>query len=620
MLRHVGDLTTAEIAERIAPAAPRICRRAHLRPRRRRPRRAGADRRRGPLDRRRRRRPLPRRARRRPPELPPRSGFSNPCRTRSSGSSNASPPPTRRSHTTAELHGRYLVDPAAVLAGLEARGALVRGELRPGGTAASGATPRCCAASAAPHSPRCARRSNRATSARSRASCPAGTASTATPRPVPAPTALRDILVPLQGLALPAAAWESAVLPRRLGAYSQSWLDQLCASGEIVWIGAGALGRDSGRVALYFRDDAPLLGRPIVPGQPRAQEPPEGKLHDALRERLRAGACFFTDLLVAVPAPATELHERSGISSGPAKSRTTRSSPSAPAALPTANASNAPPPPPPPPRGAASPSAAAPHPRSPSDAGRSPNRCCSPNPAAATTTAPAPNSSSNATASSPANSSSPRRPPASAPLYPPSATSRRSASHAAATSSRDSAAHSSLCPAPSIACAPTRIAPLERRPPVVLDAVDPAQPYGAVLPWPKRERPSQQREHCGARATARGRRRHRARRRRTHRLPRALPQGPAGARPADRRTPRSRHPRPRRLRPLRPQAPPDRTHRRRTRRRPPAHRVLQTPGSFPARSFTIGRGSGGLGVRRAVGYSSGVAVRLRPLPDQPRGR
>jgi len=27
---------------------------------------------------------------------------------------------------------------------------------------------------------------------------------------------------------------------------------------------------------------------------------------------------------------------------------------------------------------------------------------------------------------------------------------------------------------------------LERRPPVVLDAVDPAQPYGASLPWPKR--------------------------------------------------------------------------------------------------------------------------------------
>ncbi|WP_448162160.1 Lhr family ATP-dependent helicase, partial [Bacillus cereus] len=63
---------------------------------------------------------------------------------------------------------------------------------------------------------------------------------------------LREILVPLQGLALPLEVWERDVIPRRTGAYSPSWLDQLCASGEVVWVGAGALGRRSGRVALYF--------------------------------------------------------------------------------------------------------------------------------------------------------------------------------------------------------------------------------------------------------------------------------------------------------------------------------------------------------------------------------
>src|SRR5919109_1562405 len=66
---------------------------------------------------------------------------------------------------------------------------------------------------------------------------------------------LREILVPLQGLALTPEVWERDVLPRRVGAYSQAWMDQLCASGELVWIGAGALGRNSGRVALYFRED-----------------------------------------------------------------------------------------------------------------------------------------------------------------------------------------------------------------------------------------------------------------------------------------------------------------------------------------------------------------------------
>ena len=57
---------------------------------------------------------------------------------------------------------------------------------------------------------------------------------------------LREALVPLQGLALPLEVWERDVLPRRTGAYSPAWLDQLCASGEIVWVGAGALGRRSG--------------------------------------------------------------------------------------------------------------------------------------------------------------------------------------------------------------------------------------------------------------------------------------------------------------------------------------------------------------------------------------
>jgi ATP-dependent Lhr-like helicase len=216
---------------------------------------------------------------------------------------------THAPFTTAELHGRYLVDPAAVLAGLEARGALVRGELRPGGTGREWCDPEVL------------RRLRRASLATLRQEIePSDQRALASFLPSwhgidrhaaagAGPDRLRDVLVPLQGLALPAAAWEASVLPRRLGAYSQSWLDQLCASGEVIWIGAGALGRDSGRVALYFREDAPLLGRPIVPGQPRSPEPPEGTLHEALRARLQAGACFFTDLLVAVEAPATELHE-----------------------------------------------------------------------------------------------------------------------------------------------------------------------------------------------------------------------------------------------------------------------------------------------------------------------
>ena len=104
-------------------------------------------------------------------------------------------------------------------------------------------------------------------------SCPPGRASIATPPAGAGIDRLREVLVPLQGLALPVEIWERDVLPRRIGAYSPAWLDQLCASGEVVWVGAGALGR-SGRVALYFREDAPLIG---PPGRRAGAGPPSGR-------------------------------------------------------------------------------------------------------------------------------------------------------------------------------------------------------------------------------------------------------------------------------------------------------------------------------------------------------
>jgi ATP-dependent Lhr-like helicase len=114
---------------------------------------------------------------------------------------------------------------------------------------------------------------------------------------------LREVLVPLQGLALPAAAWERDVLPARTGSYSQGWLDSLCASGEVVWVGAGSLGRDSGRVALYFREDAAMLGPPAG----TRGEPPGEREHVLLRERLGAAPCFFTDMLAELDLPAPSL-------------------------------------------------------------------------------------------------------------------------------------------------------------------------------------------------------------------------------------------------------------------------------------------------------------------------
>jgi ATP-dependent Lhr-like helicase len=114
---------------------------------------------------------------------------------------------------------------------------------------------------------------------------------------------------PLQGLALAAEVWERDVLPRRTGAYSAAWLDELCASGEVVWVGAGPLGRRGGKVALYFREDAAVLGPPAGARGDSAETFAE-RAHSAVRARLHQGACFFTDLLVDVAGvPSEELQE-----------------------------------------------------------------------------------------------------------------------------------------------------------------------------------------------------------------------------------------------------------------------------------------------------------------------
>ena len=208
--------------------------------------------------------------------------------------------------TVADLRARYGIDCTAVLNELERDGTLVRGELRPGGSDREWCDPEVL------------RRVRRASLAvlrkevepvdhRALARFAPGWQNVDRHPPTGAGIdRLREALVPLQALALPAEVWERDVLPRRLGAYSPTWMDQLCASGEIVWIGAGALGRSSGRVALYFREDLPLLGPPPVRG---AAEPRDSDAHQLVRERLAAGACFFTDLLVDVELAPEQLQE-----------------------------------------------------------------------------------------------------------------------------------------------------------------------------------------------------------------------------------------------------------------------------------------------------------------------
>jgi ATP-dependent Lhr-like helicase len=212
---------------------------------------------------------------------------------------------TRGPFPTAQIKARFGIDPTPALRELERAGDIVRGELLPGGSEREW-----CDADVL-------RRIRRASLAHLRREVEAVDPSQLARflpawqnvdvhRPTGAgPDRLREALVPLQGVALTPEVWERDVLPRRLGGYSPAWMDQLCTGGELVWIGAGALGRTGGRVALYFREDVHLAGPP--PANAKI-EPPEGELHDHIRERLAAGPSFWLDLLGAEGIAAEELH------------------------------------------------------------------------------------------------------------------------------------------------------------------------------------------------------------------------------------------------------------------------------------------------------------------------
>jgi ATP-dependent Lhr-like helicase len=101
---------------------------------------------------------------------------------------------------------------------------------------------------------------------------------------------LMEVVFQLQGAALPASVIERDVIAGRISSYSPRLLDELVSMGEVVWVGRGSLGTSDGKVALYMRGDAHRL-------VPEPLEPPGTELHSRLRAHLQArGASFFRDI------------------------------------------------------------------------------------------------------------------------------------------------------------------------------------------------------------------------------------------------------------------------------------------------------------------------------------
>jgi ATP-dependent Lhr-like helicase len=91
----------------------------------------------------------------------------------------------------------------------------------------------------------------------------------------------------LQGAQVPASALESLVLPVRVQDYSPALLDELCAAGEVLWRGHGSLPGGDGWVSLHLADSAPLT---MPAPDPVAVTTP---VHQAVVDALAGGGAFF---------------------------------------------------------------------------------------------------------------------------------------------------------------------------------------------------------------------------------------------------------------------------------------------------------------------------------------
>lgn len=127
--------------------------------------------------------------------------------------------------------------------------------------------------------------------------------------------ALPQIIAQLEGFEAAAGAWESDMLPARLGDYSTPWLDDLCRAGKVVWTRiAGPLHATGGPlrstpiVLLPRRHLGIWQALPNLDGQPEISARAQ-RVHAAL---LRDGAMFFDELLSDTRLLPTELENALG--------------------------------------------------------------------------------------------------------------------------------------------------------------------------------------------------------------------------------------------------------------------------------------------------------------------
>jgi ATP-dependent helicase Lhr and Lhr-like helicase len=109
---------------------------------------------------------------------------------------------------------------------------------------------------------------------------------------------LLDTVENLQGAALLASELEREILPARIADYRATDLDTAMASGQIVWVGIEQIGNRDGRVALYLNESLPLL---LPPQELRSESAASSERAAKIMEFLsQSGASFFAAIHTAL--------------------------------------------------------------------------------------------------------------------------------------------------------------------------------------------------------------------------------------------------------------------------------------------------------------------------------
>ncbi|MFF7682085.1 ATP-dependent helicase [Microbacterium sp. NPDC007973] len=108
-------------------------------------------------------------------------------------------------------------------------------------------------------------------------------------RPLEGIDGVLAVVEQLAGVPIPASAWESLVLPSRVADYTPALLDELTATGEVVWSGHGTLPGRDGWIALHPAEAAPFT----LQDPDDADDPAPDSLEARLLAALTGGGAYF---------------------------------------------------------------------------------------------------------------------------------------------------------------------------------------------------------------------------------------------------------------------------------------------------------------------------------------